>query len=87
MQFILVKVVIEMIETNAKTRRKIEKRRKSMKMKKEISAKVRDFENFDLTCKNLILTQKTFVDLHDKTINFSNKFLLKTIRIDFANMC
>ena len=72
MQFIF---VIEMIETNAKTRRKIEKRRKNIKMKKKIST-----ENFKLM-------QKTCDILYVKLIDFSNKFLLKTMRIDFENMC
>ena len=84
-------VAIDTIETIAKAKKKIEKRRKNMKMKKKISAKVRDFENFDFEkfkiCKNLFLTQKTSADLYDKLIDFSNKFSLKTMRIHFANMC
>ena len=88
MQFI---VVVEMIETNAKTKRKIEKKRKSTRIKKKNSAEVQNFENFDFekskTCKDLFLTQKTSIDLYDKLIVFSNKFLLKAMRIDFVNMC
>ena len=61
-------VAIDMIETIAKARSKIRKRRKNMKMKKEISLKTWDI-------------------LYNDLIDFSNKFLLKTMRIDFANMC
>ena len=88
MQFIL---AAEMIETNARTRRKIERRRRNTRMKKEVSAKVRNFKDFDFekfrTCKDLYLTQKTFDNLYDKLIDLSNKSLLKIMRIDFANMC
>ena len=71
-------------------KKKIEKKRKNIKMKKEISAKIRNFEKFDFEkfkiCKNLFLTQKTFIHLYNKMIDFSKKFSLKTMRIDFANM-
>ena len=68
MQFV---VAADMIETIAKTRKKIEKKRKSMKMKKEIST-----ENFKLM-------QKISDILYVKLIDFFDK----TERIDFANMC
>ena len=61
----------KMIETNAKTRKKIEKRRKSINMKKEISTW------------NLKLMQKISNILYNKLIDFFDK----TKRIDFANMC
>ena len=65
----------EMIETNAKVRKKIEKKRRNTKMKKEISTK--DFE----------LMQKTLNNLYEKSTNFSKEYLIKAMRMSFANMC